>query len=222
MIRTLLHKEAHRMDGAGVPQKDRACFPAQPPCLIRVKEWQLLRLELVVISRGSHFGARQRAGRLEEGRMPFVALVLHQQRASRVWPYIHHVDKSLHRHHGPARQESALVHLYSNLHAHTLLIPSPSWQCNKLFNVEGYSHTISCKHHLDAEESTAQWGLISMQPGCLVVDNPSKSARGQAIDGVEGAQQLIGAPQHRKYLQKHWCSLLRSLSTPRAAPFRSR
>ena len=67
--------------------------------------------------------------------------------------------------------------------------------------------TVSCKHHLDAEESAAQWSLISMQPGCLIVDDPCGSAWGQAVDGVKRAQQLVRAPEHLEYLQKHICSL---------------
>ena len=91
----------------------------------------------------------------------------------------------------------------------------------QILKIVGHSHTVSCKHHLDAKESTAQWGLISMQPGCLIVDDPCGSAWGQAVDGVKGAQQLARAPEHLEYLQKHLCSLSGLLSASRANPSRA-
>ena len=79
------------MDCPGIPQEHRAGLAAEPHALIGVEEGQLLRLQLVVVRRGGLLSLAQRAGRLEEGRVPLVAPVLHQQRPCGVRAHIHHV-----------------------------------------------------------------------------------------------------------------------------------
>ena len=53
---------------------------------------------------------------------------------------------------------------------------------------------------LYAVEAASQGRLVSMEPGRLIIGDPCAAARRKAIDGVKGAQQLIGAPQLFKHL----------------------
>ncbi len=55
--------------------------------------------------------------------------------------------------------------------------------------------------NLDAEEAAPQGRLVGMEPGSLIIGDPRGDAWREAVDGVKGAQQLIGAPQLLKHLQ---------------------